>query len=332
MVACEFEKGSTTHATLYCGSAGRIFVENCDLTADESPNIGLSGPARGTYILRNCKIDRYSIHSSSTIAFAGCNSLKGSETGDAAKPTQTMLIERGALVNISGNTNADTATIVSAGSGIKVVSNASATSPSLGGAAIIRSHRKPGYMAQWPEGNPEPWGMREGAGLNRYVSGTGTYIKGDGMTDIPVISAAIVNVQCDGDSSPCPYVFNSPISATGKVTIEDCSVVFGSSMPAAAIVGHPIELISPRGGGIWFSNKALVSPYDSGSFSLQSNQKILATSVTSTCQIMGATVYASAGGDAIAAQWVSGGVTSTATINAGTSKVINGALITTYGD
>ena len=169
VVACEFEKGSTNHATLYCGSAGRIFVENCDLTADESPNIGLSGPARGTYILRNCKIDRYSIHSSSTIAFAGSNSLKGSETGDAAKPTQTMLIERGAVVNISGNTNADTATIVSAGSGIKVVSNASATSPSLGGAAIIRSHRKPGYMAQWPEGNPEPWGMREDAGLNNIT-------------------------------------------------------------------------------------------------------------------------------------------------------------------
>ena len=187
-------------------------------------------------------------------------------------------------------------------------------------------------MESWPEGNQEPWGMREDAGLNRYVSGTGTYIKGDGATDLPVISAAIVNVQCDGDSSPCPYVFNSPISATGKVTVDDSYVVFGSSMPAAAIVGHPVELLGTSGGGVSFANKALAGSYDSGSFSLQSNHKILATSVTSTCQIMGATVYASAGGDAIVAQWTSGGVTSTATINAGTSKVINGALTSTWGD
>ncbi len=332
VVACELEKGATNHATLYCGSSGRIFVENVDLTADGSPNIALSGPARGTYILRNCKVDRYSIHSSSTIAFAGSNSLNGSSIGDPAKPTQTMLIERGAVINISGNTNADTATIVSAGSGIKVVSNASATSPSVGGSAIIRSHRKAGYMAQWPEGNPEPWGMQEDAGLNRYVSGTGTYINADGATDMPVISAAIVKVQCDGDSTPCPYVFNSPISATGKVTIGDSYIVFGSSMPATAIVGHPVELFATSGGGVWFANKALAGSYDSGSFSLQSNHKILATSVTSTCQIMGATVYASAGGDGIVAQWISGGVTSTATINAGTSKVINGALTSTWGD
>ena len=335
VVACELEKGSTNHATLYCGNGGRVFVENVDLTVDGSPNTGLSGPAGGVYILRNCKVDRYNIHSSSTIAFAGSNYNKGHDTGLAAglsTATQTVLIERGAVVNISGNTNAETGVIISAGSGIKVVSNASATSPSVGGSAIIRSHRKAGYMESWPEGNQEPWGMREDAGLNRYVSGTGTYIKGDGATDLPVISAAIVNVQCDGDSSPCPYVFNSPISATGKVTVDDSYVVFGSSMPAAAIVGHPVELLGTSGGGVSFANKALAGSYDSGSFSLQSNHKILATSVTSTCQIMGATVYASAGGDAIVAQWTSGGVTSTATINAGTSKVINGALTSTWGD
>ena len=172
--------------------------------------------------------------------------------------------------------------------------------------------------------------MREDAGLNRYVSGTGTYIKGDGATDLPVVSAAIVNVQCDGDSTPCPYVFNSPISATGKVTVDNSYIVFGSSMPAAAIVGHPVELIGT--GGVSFANKELVGAIDYANFSLASNHKILATSVTSTCQIMGATVYASAGGDAILAQWTSGGVTSTATISAGTSKVINGALTSTWCD
>ena len=151
VVACELEKGSTNHATLYCGNGGRVFVENVDLTVDGSPNTGLSGPAGGVYILRNCKVDRYNIHSSSTIAFAGSNYNKGHDTGLAAglsTATQTVLIERGAVVNISGNTNAETGVIISAGSGIKVVSNASATSPSVGGSAIIRSHRKAGYMAR----------------------------------------------------------------------------------------------------------------------------------------------------------------------------------------
>ena len=333
LVSCEFEKDSQNNAMLYCGNGGRIFAENCDLTVDGRYYTGISGPAKGIYILRNCKVDRYNINSSSTIAFAGSIYNKGHNTGgDAAKATQTVLIERGAVVNISGNTNADTAIIMSAGSGIKVVSNASATSPTLGGSAIIRSHRKPGYIESWPEGNHEPWGLREDAGLNRYVSGTGTYIKGDGATDIPVVSAAIVKIQCDTDSSPCPYVFNSPISATGKVTVDDSYVVFGSSMPATAIVGHPVELLGTTGSGVTFANKALVSPFDYGGFTLASNHKILATSVTSTCQIMGATVYASAGGDPIVAQWTSGGVTSTATISAGTSKVINGALTSTYGD
>ena len=332
VVACELEKSAPNNATLYCGNGGRIFAENCNFTVDGSPYTGLAGSAKGVYILRNCKLDRYSIHSSSTIAFAGSNYFKGSGTGDAAKPTQTMLLEKGAIVNISGNTNADTAVIISAGSGIKVVNNASAASPSLGGSAVIRSHRKTGFVDGWPDGHPEPYGLKEDAGLNRYVSGTGTYINGDGTTDIPVISAAIVRIQCDGDSTPCPYAFNSPISATGKVTVDDSYIVFGSSMPSAAIVGHPVELLGTSGGGVTFSNKALVSPFEQTCISLQANHKVLATSVTSTCQIMGATVYAGSGGDGIVAAWTSGGVSSTTVVSAGTSKVINGALTSTWSD